>query len=93
MGPNLLVQMALLQSGMEIGLLLPVQMEASQGHVLMEALLLGRGGEGVGGGGIGVPGLLRYAVMDLLLCLMVTGLPHPVLMVARPSVIKKNVKR
>ena len=93
MGPNLLVQMALHPSGMEIGLLLPVLMEASRGHVPMEALRLSRGGEGVGGGRGGVPGLQRYAVMDLLLCLMVTVLPHPVLMVAGQSVIKMIVQR
>ena len=93
MGPNLLVQMALHPSGMEIGLLLPVLMEASRGHVPMEALRPSRGGEGVGGGRGGVPGLQRYAVMDLLLCLMVTVLPHPVLMVAGQSVIKKIVQQ
>ena len=89
MGVSRPVLTALLLSGMETGPLLHVLMGASQGHALLETLLPGRGGVEVGEDG--VQDLTMCVVMDLLLCLMVTGLLLHVLMGAGLSAHKMTV--
>merc|ERR1711892_1242464 len=68
---------------------LPVLMGTSQGHALMGALLPGREGGEVGEDG--VQDLTMCVVMDLGLCLMVTGLLLHVLMGAGLSAHKMTV--